>query len=201
MEGILNGNGKLDRLLFFCKERIMMTRFFAATRYLIIIPVIGLGLAAAAFFVVGGFNLFHLLIVGIGNALGITEAEKTGEVIIEILDQVHQFLIGTVLYITSIGFYQLFIKDIKFPGWLKIESTEELETSLVGVVVVVLAVDFLGTVFVGEEIDLLNHGAGIGLTIAALGLFIGLRAWADNHRVKTLASKKSGTAHLEATKG
>ena len=30
-----------------------MSRFFVATRYLIILPVIGLGLAAAVFFVVG----------------------------------------------------------------------------------------------------------------------------------------------------
>jgi uncharacterized membrane protein YqhA len=87
-------------------------------------------------------------------------------------------LIGTVLYITSIGFYQLFIAEIEFPGWLKIESTEELETSLIGVTVVVLAVNFLGVVFAGENVDMLAQGAGIALPIAALGLFIGLRAWA-----------------------
>ena len=33
-----------------------MSRFFAATRYLIIIPIIGLGLAAAAFFLFGGYG-------------------------------------------------------------------------------------------------------------------------------------------------
>jgi len=167
-----------------------MSRFFAATRYLIIIPVIGLGLAAAAFFVVGGFSLMLLLIKGIGNALGLIEVEIEGMVIVEILDQVHQFLIGTVLYITSIGFYQLFIREIKLPGWLKIESTEELETSLVGVVVVVLAVDFLGVVFIGESTDLLNHGLSIALPIAALGIFIGLRAWAARQRSMAQVSKR-----------
>ena len=167
-----------------------MSRFFAAARYLIIIPVIGLGLAAAAFFVVGGFNLIQLLVRGIGSALGLVEVEVKGITIIHILDQVHQFLIGTVLYITSIGFYQLFIKEIAYHGWLKIKSIEELETSLVGVVVVVLAVDFLGTVFTGEDADLLNQGAGIALPIAALGIFISLRAWVSHRRLAPAGSEK-----------
>ena len=167
-----------------------MTRFFAATRYLIIIPIIGLGLAAAAIFIVGGFHLIQLLVQGTGRALGFIEVEVKGMVIIEILDQVHQFLIGTVLYITSIGFYQLFIKEIEFPGWLRIHSTEELETSLIGVVVVVLAVDFLGAVFIEGSTDLLSHGSSIALAIAALGIFVGLRAWSDRQRAMIAASKK-----------
>ncbi len=158
-----------------------MDRFFTATRYLIIIPIIGLGIAAAAFFVFGGFNLIKLIVEAIGVAFGIMEADPHAEEIpfvIEVVEHVHLFLIGTVLYITSIGFYQLFIREIEFPGWLKIESTEELETSLIGVTVVVLAVNFLGVVFTGGNIDLFAQGAGIALPIAALGLFIGLRAWA-----------------------
>ena len=168
----------------------MMSRFFAAARYLIIIPIVGLSLAAAAFFVVGGFNLILLLVRGIGGALGFVTVEVKGITVINILDQVHQFLIGTVLYITSVGFYQLFIKDIEFHGWLKVRSIEELETSLVGVVVVVLAVDFLGTVFVEKGADLLNHGAGIALPIAALGVFISLRERISRRRRRTTEPKK-----------
>ena len=96
---------------------------------------------------------------------------------IEILESVHQFLIGTVLYITAIGFYQLFIKEIKLPHWLQVDSTEELETNLVGVIVVVLAINFLSFVFTGDPEFVLQYGAGIALPIAALALFIGLRTW------------------------
>jgi hypothetical protein len=39
-----------------------MSRFFAVTRYLIIIPIIGLGIAAAVFFVLGGIWLIEFLI-------------------------------------------------------------------------------------------------------------------------------------------
>ena len=157
-----------------------MNRFFVATRYLIIIPIIGLGIAAGAFFLFGGIGLIRLIIEAIAETVGLIEADTHGEEIpfvIEVVEFVHTFLIGTVLYITSIGFYQLFISEIEFPGWLKIHNTEELETSLIGVTVVVLAVNFLAVVFTGDNIDLLSQGAGIALPIAAMGLFIGLRAW------------------------
>ncbi len=160
-----------------------MNRFFVATRYLIIIPVIGLGLAAAAFFIFGGIGLIRVLIEAMGEILGLVHIEHESEqlpIVIEVVEFVHTFLIGTVLYITSIGFYQLFISEIEFPGWLKIHNTEELETSLIGVTVVVLAVNFLGVVFTGDHANLLAEGAGIALPITALGLFIGLRAWATH---------------------
>ena len=48
---------------------------------------------------------------------------------------------------------------------------------IIGVTVVVLAVNFMGAVFVGDREFLLPYGTGIALPIAALGLFVGLRAW------------------------
>lgn len=162
-----------------------MQRVIGSTRYLVVLPVIGLAIAASVFFVFGGIGLIRLLveltITAIGSLTG--AAHQTAEVdrgliIFEVVEYVHLFLVGTVLYITGIGLYQLFVHEIQFPEWLKIDSTEELETSLIGVTVVVLAVNFMGAVFVGEAEDLLQYGAGIALPIAALGLFIGLRAWA-----------------------
>jgi uncharacterized membrane protein YqhA len=172
-----------------------MSRFFAATRYLIIIPIIGLGFAAAAFFLFGGIGLIRFLVEAIGEALGLVHLDAHGEdvpFVIEVVEFVHTFLIGTVLYITSIGFYQLFISEIQFPGWLKIHNTEELETNLIGVTVVVLAVNFLGVVFTGENVDLVAQGAGIALPIGALGIFIGLRAWAA--RQSQLAEKENAVS-------
>lgn len=95
--------------------------------------------------------------------------------IFELLEYVHQFLIGTVLYITAMGLYQLFIQEVPLPLWMKTESSEDLETNLVGVTVVVLAIEFLGAVFSGRQDNLLEYGAGIALPIAALGVFIGMK--------------------------
>jgi uncharacterized membrane protein YqhA len=160
-----------------------MARLLLKSRYLILVPILGLALAAASFFVFGGIGLIKLLYESLLAVLNVAHgADKMdqGKFIYEVVEYVHTFLIGTVLYITAVGFYQLFIQEIDFPAWLKIESTEELETNLIGVTVVVLAVNFMGAIFVGRNDNLLQYGAGIALPIAALGLFVGLRAWATN---------------------
>lgn len=157
-----------------------MSRFLAKTRYLILIPILGLGLAAACFFVMGGIGLIRLVVEVLMAGLGLASSASgvgQGVLIFEVVEFVHTFLIGTVLYITAVGFYQLFIHEIAFPKWLKIDSTEELETNLIGVTVVVLAVNFMGAIIAGGTNNLLDYGAGIALPVAALGLFVGLRAW------------------------
>jgi uncharacterized membrane protein YqhA len=151
----------------------MVIKLVAATRYLVIFPIIGLAITSAALFVLAGVGLLGFLIEAIVEGSSGHGVEVLP--IIELVEFVHQFLIGTVLYITAVGLYPLFIQEIQFPNWLKIDSTEELETNLIGVTVVVLAVNFLGVVFAREQRDLLNYGAGIALPIAALALFVGVR--------------------------
>jgi uncharacterized membrane protein YqhA len=160
-----------------------VARLLLKSRYLILVPILGLALAAASFFLFGGIGLIRLLYESLLTVLYPAHraaALDHGKFIYEVVEYVHTFLIGTVLYITAVGLYQLFVKEIDFPAWLKVESTEELETNLIGVTVVVLAVNFMGAFFVGSTDDLLQYGAGIALPIAALGLFVGLRAWAAN---------------------
>jgi uncharacterized membrane protein YqhA len=158
-----------------------MSRVLAYSRFLILIPILGLVLAASCFFVFGGIGLirllFHLVVLALESVGSEIGSGERGLVIFEVVEYVHLFLVGTVLYITAVGLYQLFVHEIKFPNWLKIDSTEELETNLIGVTVVVLAVNFMGAVFLRGTENLLQYGAGIALPIAALGLFVGLRAW------------------------
>jgi uncharacterized membrane protein YqhA len=171
-----------------------MSRLLSGTRYLIVAPIIGLAVAASVFFIFGGFGLLRLLVEVILTVFGVTSEHVAemdqGLFIFEVVEFVHTFLVGTVLYITAVGLYQLFIQEIKFPGWLKIDSTEELETNLIGVTVVVLAVNFMGAVFVGGTENLLQYGAGIALPIAALGLFVGLRAWSVKMNKEALVGEE-----------
>ena len=159
-----------------------MSRILTSTRYLVIVPILGLALAAAAFFVFGGYGLIRLIFEAVVDIFTIGHIEHHGDVPfeVEVVEYVHTFLIGTVLYITAVGLYQLFVEEIKFPGWLQIDSTEELETNLIGVTVVVLAVNFMGVVFTQDARFLLEYGAGISFPIAALALFVGLRTWSTN---------------------
>ena len=170
-----------------------MKHLVTGTRFLIVIPIVGLIVAASVFFIFGGIGLIRMLIelvVDIFAELGGHPSEiDRSLIIIEVVDFVHTFLVGTVLYITAVGFYQLFIgRPVGFPGWLKIDSTEELESNLVGVTAVVLAVNFMGVVFLESNEDILQYGAGIAMVIAALGVFIGLRAWSTKLN-KELASE------------
>ena len=166
----------------------MVVKFIGATRYLAIIPIIGLAVAAAVLFAFGGLGLVLFII------RSVTEASSGHEIlpIFELLEFVHQFLIGTVLYITAMGLYQLFIQDVPLPLWMKTESSEDLENNLIGVTVVVLAIEFLGAVFSGNEPDLLQYGAGIALPIAALALFMGLK-----HRAQHPKRKSNPPAELQ----
>jgi uncharacterized membrane protein YqhA len=160
----------------------VIARFLSSSRLLILLPIIGLGLSAAMAFTIGGLGLIRLVFTIVFEwATGVhpEEAHPISALIVEIVEYVHAFLVGTVLYITAVGLYQLFIGKIDFAGWLRIKNTEELETNLVGVTVVVLAVNFLGVSLARPPQEMLLYGAGIALPIAALGVFIGLRAWAQ----------------------
>jgi uncharacterized membrane protein YqhA len=76
--------------------------------------------------------------------------------------------------------------------WMKTESSEDLENNLVGVTVVVLAIEFLGAVFSGKQENLLEYGAGIALPIAALGLFLGMK-----QRVHSKSKPGEGSKSIE----
>jgi uncharacterized membrane protein YqhA len=173
-----------------------MQRLLISTRYFILLPIIGLALAAVFFFIFGGIGLIKVLVHLPGEVLNSAahSPEARSAVIIEVVEFVHVFLVGTVLFITAIGLYQLFIHPIQFHSWLQTDNVEELETNLIGVLVVVLAVDFLGTVFVGQTENLLHYGAGIALPIAALGLFVGLRAWSNKLNEEIAVSTEDSQA-------
>jgi uncharacterized membrane protein YqhA len=162
---------------------VKFVNLVGATRYLVLVPILGLAIAAAAMFAFGGLGLIFFVVRSIAES-----SAGHGAIILPIfglLEYVHQFLIGTVLYITAMGLFQLFIQDVPLPQWMKTESAEDLETNLVGVTVVVLAIEFLGAVFSGRHENLLTYGAGIALPIAALALFLG---------AKHLAHGRQGTA-------
>ena len=93
---------------------------------------------------------------------------------LEFIEIVDLFLLGTVLLMISLGLYELFINsDLKLPEWLQIRTFDDLKLKLVGVVIVVLAVLFLGHVVAWNgERDLLRLGAGIAAVIAALTYFL-----------------------------
>jgi uncharacterized membrane protein YqhA len=96
------------------------------------------------------------------------------------------FLLATVLYIVALGLYELFIDhQVPVPNWLEIRTLDDLKDKLIGVIIVVIGVGFLGqfTTWNGET-NLLISGGGAVLVIAALTFFLGQKSKKDKDQDK-----------------
>jgi len=152
---------------------------FAASRFIIGLAVLGSFVGSAILLVIATITLFRIAWNEIVNFdpdyLGgrHSHIDRLAVQLIEITDVI---LLGTVLYIVALGLYQLFIdQSLVLPRWLKVNDLTDLKRDLIGVVVVLLGVSFLGEVVNWEgENDVLPLGAGIALVIAALGFILWL---------------------------
>jgi uncharacterized membrane protein YqhA len=94
---------------------------------------------------------------------------------IEFIEMVDLFLLGTILLITSVGLYQLFMEpNMDLPEWLVVTDLEQLKFNLLAVIVVMLAILFLGKaagdLAAGDGI--LEYGVAIAAVLAALALVV-----------------------------
>ena len=150
----------------------MFSRMLGASRFLIILAVIGSLLAATTLLIYGLLETGQL----IWTTVEAGEVSRKGAkaLALEFIEIVDLFLLGTVFYIIAVGLYELFISsDVQVPGWLMIKTLDDLKNKLIAVVIVVIGVLFLGQVvgWDGEK-DLLGYGAACALVIAALTYFL-----------------------------
>jgi len=169
---------------------IRVVKFITGTRFFVLIPVIGLAIAAVILFIKGGIELIYFLPELIS---GMEETATHGNIIVEIVEIVHLFLVGTVLFITSLGLYELFIEPLPLSPWLKTHNIEELELNLVGLTIVVLAVNFLSVIFEEQESNLAFYGIGYALPIVALAYFMKVRS------IMTESHSENSAAGIEET--
>ena len=93
--------------------------------------------------------------------------------IVEVLTAVDAILLGTVLLVIGYGLYELFIdEDLEVPVWLQVHDLDDLKSKLIGVVVALIAVIFVG-VFVdtNRAEDVISFGVGAGALVTGLALF------------------------------
>jgi uncharacterized membrane protein YqhA len=145
-------------------------RLLASTRYLIIIAVICTLIGATTLLVYGAVETFAVIRGVLDPAI---DSPKAKGMILAFIELTDLFLLATVLYVIAIGLFELFVDDrLDLPNWLEIHDLNDLKEKLIGVLVVVMAVLFLGQVVTWDgERNLLQYGAGIALVIAALTWF------------------------------
>jgi uncharacterized membrane protein YqhA len=156
-----------------------LRNIFAASRFVIGLAVIGSFVGSAILLVIATITLFRIA----WNEIVNFDLDNLGgrhshidHLAVELIEITDVILLGTVLYIVALGLYQLFIdQNLTLPRWLKVNDLTDLKRDLIGVVVVLLGVSFLGEVvnWQGEN-DILPLGAGIALVIAALGFILWL---------------------------
>jgi uncharacterized membrane protein YqhA len=177
------------------KRWYLLKNTILISRVLVTIAIFGLLLTSVVVIVTGFAELFRILSYfmehgllneGVGTFLAVTVTEM-----------IDLYLIGLVLLIIAVGLYQLFIDpNLDVPEWLDTPSFEVLKGRLLVVVVVVLAVMFLG--YAAEATDAIfiaGMGIAISLVIAACGYIISIHAQAniEKKRLEIQGTSSQGT--------
>ena len=93
--------------------------------------------------------------------------------IVDVLTAVDAILLGTVLLVIGYGLFELFIDDeLPVPLWLRVYDLDDLKSKLIGVVVAIIAVVYVG-IFVdaNRSKDVLSYGLGAGALVVGLAIF------------------------------
>ena len=124
------------------------------TRYVVFVPAIASIIGALLLMAQGSLAMVMAVIDTISNGYGLKET------IVEVLTAVDAILLGTVLLVIGYGLYELFIDaDLEVPQWLRVYDLDDLKSKLIGVVVAIIAVVFVG-VFVDSNraSDVISYG-------------------------------------------
>jgi uncharacterized membrane protein YqhA len=142
------------------------------SKWLFSLAVIGTGLISAVLFIYGFIlSISAILFAIIGFSFEIHAVQEFLAKAIEIIDI---FLVATVFYLISMGLFELFIAKAPLPGWVEIRNLDDLKTKLLGLIVIALAVIFLGVALTGGEgiYKVLEFGAAVAVMIIAISAYL-----------------------------
>ncbi len=147
--------------------------FFFGCRYIIIV-IVGATLIASIIMITAGFRTTIdgiFLIKDIFNP-----SFHSNKILSKFITAVDEFLFATVLFIFSIGLYELFIRPQESetkPYWLHIRSLEDLKEALGRVVLVILIITFFkNAIGMTYETPVSLVYLGISILLVAFSLFI-----------------------------
>jgi uncharacterized membrane protein YqhA len=141
------------------------------SKWLFSLAIIGTGIICAILFIYGfvlSFSSVYIAITtfSLENMHGV---QKFLAMAIEIIDI---FLVATVFFLISMGLYELFIAKAPLPGWVEIRNLDDLKTKLLGLIVIALAVLFLGVALTISSINFLEFGVALAVMILAITAYL-----------------------------
>ncbi len=145
-----------------------MERLLLSTRFIVLIGVIGLVVAALAGFLLAVYETGQLVWYIITHLADPNlEVEE-----VNFIKLVDGFLVSTGLLIFGLGLYELFIRELELPRVLRFTTIGQLKTSLANIIVLTLAVTFLASLQEHEDAaSVLLKGAAVAVVIVALVFF------------------------------
>jgi uncharacterized membrane protein YqhA len=144
-----------------------MRKILGFTRYAVIVPAIASIIGALLLMAQGSISIGVIVVEAILNNSYLKDT------IVNILTAVDAILLGTVLLVIGYGLYELFVDPrLEVPVWLEVRDLDDLKSKLIGVVVAIIAVVFVG-VFVdtNRAAEVVAYGVGAGAMVAGLALF------------------------------
>ena len=144
-----------------------MRRLIELSRFAVAVPAVT---SIVASFVLMGIGVWEV-VMSIVHLIDTSVSIKL--TVVAILTAVDTFLLATVLLVIGYGLYELFVdNEVKLPEWLEIRSLDDLKTKLIGVIVAVLAVVFLGALVDRSDANsVMLLGAGVGAVVVGLAAF------------------------------
>lgn len=153
-----------------------MRRLLGFTRYVVFIPALASIVGAVLLMIQGSIEMGMVVYYSVISDYPLKES------VVDVLTAIDAILLGTVLLVIGYGLYELFVDpELPVPSWLRVKNLDDLKSKLIGVVVAIIAVVFVG-VFVDSNraSDVIAYGVGAGAIVIALAAF----AWASRKDTK-----------------
>ena len=143
-----------------------MNKIVEKSRYLAILGVFGLLIAAFGAFLWGLYITFSTVV------LMATHVDKTAAITVALIELVDVILIATALLIFAASLYELFIADIDVPEWMIAHDLHQLKAKLSSMIVLVMGGKFLEKLLeVKDAQELMYTGIAIAVVSGALIAF------------------------------
>lgn len=144
-----------------------MRRIIETTRYVVVLPSLGALFGGLILIIIGLWDMGAAALKLVQPNVDLKES------VVSVLAAVDTLLLATVLLVIGYGLYELFVdEDLHLPAWLQIHSLDDLKGKLIGVVVAVIAVVFLGELVEGSDAGAtMMIGIGAGALVLALAAF------------------------------
>jgi uncharacterized membrane protein YqhA len=158
-----------------------MRQILGLTRYAVIVPAIASIIGALLLMAQGSIEIIIVVYESVAAHAYLKDT------IVAVLTAVDAILLGTVLLVIGYGLYELFVDpELTVPDWLQVRDLDDLKSKLIGVVVAIIAVVFVGVFVDANRADeVLAYGLGAGALVAGLAVFALATRKSDKPSVKT----------------